>query len=192
MCGCLDGLSRHGDCLSVCLERLFQYFNILSRYLDYMVDCMSRCAESLFVKSQWFKGLHIHSSCLDNAYFWKCWAATWIYFPILIQCKIWNISIFQARSSAPEVDMCTHWLFCTKFNSEQILFEQFFNIIVNFGCVQPESDSTFLFQCIIICIFRNMSTYTSNLLCGCIMICRSATTWFSIWLCTKRLPLILD
>ncbi len=27
--------------------------------------------------------------------------------------------------------------FCTKFNSEQLLFEQFFDIIGNFGSVEP-------------------------------------------------------
>ncbi len=30
----------------------------------------------------------------------------------------------------------THWLFCTKFNSEQLLFEQLFHIIGNFGSDQ--------------------------------------------------------
>ncbi len=42
--------------------------------------------------------------------------------------------------------MCAHQLFCTKFNSEHVLFEQFFDIICNFGSIQPESESTFPFQ----------------------------------------------
>ncbi len=36
--------------------------------------------------------------------------------------------------------------FCTKFNSQQLLFEQFFDIINNFGNIQPENESTFTFQ----------------------------------------------
>ncbi len=34
----------------------------------------------------------------------------------------------------------SHWLFCTKFNSQQLLFEQFFDIISNFGSIQVESE----------------------------------------------------
>ncbi len=45
-----------------------------------------------------------------------------------------------------EIDMCARWLFCTKFNSEPLSFEQFFNIIGNFGSVQPWSESTSSFQ----------------------------------------------
>ncbi len=44
------------------------------------------------------------------------------------------------------IDICAHWFFCTKFNSQQLLFEQFFDIIDNFRSVQPESESTFPFQ----------------------------------------------
>ncbi len=46
--------------------------------------------------------------------------------------------------------MCAYWSFCTKFNSEQLLFKQFFDIIGNFGSVELSSESTFLFQYIII------------------------------------------
>ncbi len=45
---------------------------------------------------------------------------------------------------------CVHWLFCTKFNSQQCLFEQLFDIIGNFGSLQPKNESTFPFQCNII------------------------------------------
>ncbi len=40
----------------------------------------------------------------------------------------------------------TSTLSCTKFNSQQLLLEQFFDTIGNFGRVQPESESTFPFQ----------------------------------------------
>ncbi len=42
--------------------------------------------------------------------------------------------------------MCAHSLFCTKFNSQQLLFEQFFDIISNFNNVQQENEFTFPFQ----------------------------------------------
>ncbi len=70
-----------------------------------------------------------------------------------------------------EMDICAGGLFCTKFNSEQLLpffdvmrifgsikpqsesniaqillFEQFFDIISNFDSVQPENESTFPYQ----------------------------------------------
>ncbi len=45
-----------------------------------------------------------------------------------------------------EIYTCAHGLFCTKFNSKQLLFEQFFDIISNFASIQPENESTFPFQ----------------------------------------------
>ncbi len=42
--------------------------------------------------------------------------------------------------------MCVRRLFCMKFNSEQLLCEQVFDIIGNFCSNQPEIESTFLFQ----------------------------------------------
>ncbi len=48
-----------------------------------------------------------------------------------------------------EVDMCTHWVFCRKFNIQQILFEAFFDIINIFGSAEPENESTLFFQYII-------------------------------------------
>ncbi len=40
--------------------------------------------------------------------------------------------------------MCAHRLFCAKFISEKLLYEQYFEIFGNFGSLQPESESTFL------------------------------------------------
>ncbi len=45
-----------------------------------------------------------------------------------------------------EIDIYIHGLFCTKFNSKQLLFEQFFDIIGNFGSIQSGKESIFLFQ----------------------------------------------
>ncbi len=44
------------------------------------------------------------------------------------------------------IDMCAQGLYCTKFNSQQLLFEAFFNIIGSFGSVEPWTESTFPFQ----------------------------------------------
>ncbi len=64
-------------------------------------------------------------------------------FPFLY--KIQNILIFgdPYLHSLREIDMCAQWLFCTKCNAQILLFEQFFNIISNFGSVRPENESTF-------------------------------------------------
>ncbi len=49
-----------------------------------------------------------------------------------------------------EIDICAHWVFCRKFNSEELLFETFLDINNIFGSIQPCSASTFQFQYIII------------------------------------------
>ncbi len=36
-----------------------------------------------------------------------------------------------------EIDICSHGLFCTKFNSEQLLFEAFLNVLRIFGSTEP-------------------------------------------------------
>ncbi len=36
-----------------------------------------------------------------------------------------------------EIDMCVHYLFCRKFNAQQLLFEAFSDIIGNFGSLEP-------------------------------------------------------
>ncbi len=47
---------------------------------------------------------------------------------------------FEPPSSTPGGDRHECPLtFCTKFSSQQLLFEQFFDIIFNFGSVQPEA-----------------------------------------------------
>ncbi len=52
----------------------------------------------------------------------------------------------EIESCKIEVDICAYWLFCLKFNAQQLLFEPFSNIIGNFGSVEPEIESTFSFQ----------------------------------------------
>ncbi len=46
--------------------------------------------------------------------------------------------------------MCSLRLFCMKFDSQQFLFGQFFDIICNFDSIQPEKESTFPFRYYII------------------------------------------
>ncbi len=48
-----------------------------------------------------------------------------------------------------ETDKCVYGLFCTKFNSEQLLFEAFFDVMRIFGSFEPQSESNFLFLYII-------------------------------------------
>ncbi len=40
-----------------------------------------------------------------------------------------------------EIDLCAQELFCMKFNSEQILFEPFFNVLRIFGITELQSES---------------------------------------------------
>ncbi len=50
--------------------------------------------------------------------------------------------------SAPllgDTDICAHQLFCMKFNSEQLLFEAFFDLMHIFGNIEPQSESYFPF-----------------------------------------------
>ncbi len=93
-----------------------------------------------------------------NAYFWQCSALKWIYFPVSIQYNIWNISIF--RGPIPllhgKIHICTYWLFYTKFNAQQLLYEAFFDIMRIFGSNQSESES-FLFQYMIIFQLSNLA-----------------------------------
>ncbi len=64
-----------------------------------------------------------------NAYFWQHWARNWIYFLIFVHYfKDVNLSSPQAPLRR-EIDKCTHWLFCKKFNAEQLLFEAFPHIM---------------------------------------------------------------
>ncbi len=49
-----------------------------------------------------------------------------------------------------EKDMCAQWVFCWKFNSQQLLLEVVFGVICNFGSIEHCSESTFPFHYIII------------------------------------------
>ncbi len=63
-----------------------------------------------------------------------------------------------------EVDICACWVFCKKFNAHYLLFEAFFDIMRIFGCVPPESESTFPFQYNIIFENINLSSHVAPLL----------------------------
>ncbi len=58
---------------------------------------------------------------------------------ILVHYKISKMEIFGVPSSIFlwEIDICDHWVFCGKFNPEQLLFEAFFDIIRIVCSVQP-------------------------------------------------------
>ncbi len=49
-------------------------------------------------------------------------------------------------SSEPQLHLCGKWdicarrLFCTKFNSEQLLFKPFFDVMRIFGSIEPQSE----------------------------------------------------
>ncbi len=66
-------------------------------------------------------------------------APKWIYFPIF---EHYNISKDDnlCSSLAPllgEIDVCTHWFFCTEFNAQQLLREAFLDIIHIFDSIEP-------------------------------------------------------
>ncbi len=71
---------------------------------------------------------------------------------------IWCIIIFSKIANlwsplAPllgKIEICVHWLFYIKFNSKQLLFGIFFDIIGNFCRIQPWNESIFTFWCITI------------------------------------------
>ncbi len=56
-----------------------------------------------------------------------------------------------------EIDICTHWLFCTKFNAQKLLFEAFSDIMRIFSRIEPQTEYTFPFQYSII-----FETYQSS------------------------------
>ncbi len=45
--------------------------------------------------------------------------------------------------------MCAHWLFCTEFNAQQLLFEAFSYILLTFSSVKPQTEFNFSFQYIL-------------------------------------------
>ncbi len=53
---------------------------------------------------------------------------------------------WSLESLAPlmgEIDIWARWLFCVKFNSEQHLFEAFFDVMCIFGSVEPHCEFNF-------------------------------------------------
>ncbi len=71
---------------------------------------------------------------------------------------------FEPPSSTPAGDRRMRTAtFCTKFNSAQFLFEQFFYIIGNFGSIQHKNESTFPFQYNIILENRSFNPPSSTL-----------------------------
>ncbi len=115
----------------------FKYYNVLNQEIrftlglnaaeitDYMKKSFSKsCSELNFLqRSQW---AHMCISPRGGARGSK-------------DCHVLNIIMYCNHN---EPSMCNHWFLCTKFNSQQLLFEQFFGRIGNFGSVQPENEST--------------------------------------------------
>ncbi len=68
-----------------------------------------------------------------------------------VHLKSYNVRKWKSplASLLGKTDMCAHWLFCTKFNSEQLLFEPFFDVMHIFGSVESQSESNFPFLYII-------------------------------------------
>ncbi len=60
-----------------------------------------------------------------------------------------------------EIDICAHHLFCTKFNSEQLLFEAFFDVMRIYGGNVPQSECNFPFLYIV----RAFSRLQTNVIC---------------------------
>ncbi len=79
--------------------------------------------------------------------FWQRSALTWINFPFQFNIIFETYQSFDPHSFNPGGDRHVRpLLFCMEFNSQQLLFEQIFDIVGNIGSIQPESDSTFPFQ----------------------------------------------
>ncbi len=70
-------------------------------------------------------------------------------FCILLFFKEDNISIHLVLFRR-KIHIYALWLFCMKFNFEQLLFKAFFDATHIFGSVEPQTGPTFLFSCIII------------------------------------------
>ncbi len=73
-----------------------------------------------------------------DAYFWQRWALRWMQFALSVKSNISTRSIFRAPSSTlgeggKEIDIHAGGLFCTKFNSELLLFEAFLDVMRIFG-----------------------------------------------------------
>ncbi len=96
-----------------------------------------------------FRTIFIWSFFWSHAYFWQHWAVNWMYFSISVQNNISTISIFQSPSSTLRENICARGLVCMKFNSKQLLFQAFFDIMRIFGSIEPQSELNFPFLYII-------------------------------------------
>ncbi len=56
----------------------------------------------------------------------------------------------RSSASLGETDICAHWFFCTKVDVQEFLFEAFTHIMYIFGSVEPQTESTFPFNYIIV------------------------------------------
>ncbi len=68
-----------------------------------------------------------------NAYFWQRRALKWFYFPFYVHYYVKHC--YLCSPLAPlltEIKICAHWLFWTKVNAQQLLFEAFFYILGSF------------------------------------------------------------
>ncbi len=66
----------------------------------------------------------------NNSYFWQHRAPNWTYLPVFVCCNISDGNLWSLLAPLwREIDKCAHWLFCKKFNAEQLLFEAFSHIM---------------------------------------------------------------
>ncbi len=91
------------------------------------------CSELNFIQ----KSFRAHMSISPRSGAWG--------FSISVYYKISNVLILWSPSVAlvGEIDICAHGHFCTKFNSKQLLFEPFFDVMRIFGGIEPQSESDF-------------------------------------------------
>ncbi len=65
---------------------------------------------------------------------------------------LFHFSTMQHQSLEPlapflgVIDIRAHWLLCTGFNAQQLLFQVLFHTICIFGSIKPQTESTFPFQ----------------------------------------------
>ncbi len=80
-----------------------------------------------------------------------------------------------------EVDTSDHWLSCTRFKAQQLLFEAFLDVTRIFATIEPWSESTFPFLYIIVLLLQHWSQWrhykTSHRFLWFVYI-RVSTPWF--------------
>ncbi len=137
-CLCPPGVELGGFSISVIIR--FQVYLFFEPSALLVWEIRHMCSQIFLYEIQ-FRTTFIWSFFWCDVYFWQRWALKLIQFPISIHYKILNIRLFEALLPplVREIDMCAHWLFWTKCNAQILLFEQFSNIISNFGSVQPEN-----------------------------------------------------